>query len=161
MSWKKCKFATANLKNSMSEQLTNITSAEQESPELALAEHLHAGFPSPAADCTERIDITHELIRHPETTFYARIEGDSMQDAGIFSGDLVVIDRSLQASDGDYVAAYIDGEFTVKEFRLDPSGKCAWLIPHNDKYRKIRVDDENAFIIWGVITHTIHDVRTR
>ena len=145
----------------MSEQLLNITSAEQELPELALAEHLHAGFPSPAADCTERIDITRELIRHPETTFYARIEGDSMQDAGIFSGDLVVIDRSLQASDGDYVAAYIDGEFTVKEFRSDPSGKCAWLIPHNDKYRKIRVDDENAFVIWGVITHTIHDVRTR
>ena len=145
----------------MSEQLLNITSAEQESPELALAEHLHAGFPSPAADCTERIDITRELIRHPETTFYARIEGDSMQDAGIFSGDLVVIDRSLQAFDGDYVAAYIDGEFTVKEFRSDLSGKCAWLIPHNDKYRKIRVDDENAFVIWGVITHTIHDVRSR
>ena len=145
----------------MSEQLRDITSAEQSSPELALAEHLHAGCPSPSADCTERIDITRELIRHPETTFYARIEGDSMQEAGIFSGDLVVIDRSLQASDGDYVAAYIDGEFTVKEFRLDPSGKCAWLIPHNDKYRKIRVDDENAFVIWGVITHTIHDVRTR
>ena len=143
----------------MSEQLTNITSAEQVSPELALAEHLHAGFPSPAADCTERIDITRELIRHPETTFYARIDGDSMQDAGIFSGDLVIIDRSLQASDGDFVAAYIDGEFTVKEFRSDPSGKCAWLIPHNDKYRKIRVDDENAFIIWGVITHTIHKVK--
>ena len=145
----------------MSEQLTNITSAEQSTPELALAEHLHAGFSSPAADCTERIDITRELIRHPETTFYARIDGDSMQDAGIFNGDLVVIDRSLQASDGDYVAAYIDGEFTVKEFRLDPSGHCAWLIPHNDKYQPIRVEEENAFIIWGVITHTIHDVRTR
>ena len=145
----------------MSEVLSNITSAEQKSPELALAEHLHAGFPSPAADCTERIDITRELVRHPETTFYARIEGDSMQDAGIFSGDLVVIDRSIQASDGDYVAAYIDGEFTVKEFQSDPSGQCAWLIPHNDKYSKIRVDDENAFIIWGVITHTIHDVRSR
>ena len=143
----------------MSEQLTNITSAEQVSPELALAEHLHAGFPSPAADCTERIDITRELIRHPETTFYARIDGDSMQDAGIFSGDLVVIDRSLQASDGDFVAAYIDGEFTVKEFRSDPSGKCAWLIPHNDKYLKIRVDDENAFIIWGVITAAVHRLK--
>jgi len=140
----------------MSDQLSNITSAEQTSPELVLAEHLHAGFPSPAADYTERIDITRELIRHPETTFYARIEGDSMQDAGIFSGDLVVIDRSLQASDGDYVAAYIDGEFTVKEFRTDPSNHCAWLIPHNDKYSKIRVDDLNSFMIWGVITHTIH-----
>ncbi len=146
----------------MSELLTNITeAAEQSSPELFLAEHVHAGFPSPASDSTEYIDITRELIRHPETTFYARIEGDSMQDAGIFSGDLVVIDRSLQASDGDYVAAYIDGEFTVKEFRSDPSGQCAWLIPHNDKYRKIRVDDDNAFLIWGVITHTIHSCRSR
>ena len=142
-------------------QLTDITQAEQSSPELALAEHLHAGFPSPAADCTERIDITRELIRHPETTFYARIDGDSMQDAGIFSGDLVVIDRSLQADDGDYVAAYIDGEFTVKEFRHDPSHRCAWLIPHNDKYSRIRVDEDDSFIIWGVITHTIHNVRAR
>lgn len=159
MSEKCCTFAPYF--RAMSEQLTNITSAEQSSPELVLAEHLHAGFPSPAADCTERIDITHELVRHPETTFYARIDGDSMQDAGIFNGDLVVIDRSLRASDGDYVAAYIDGEFTVKEFRSDPSHECAWLIPHNDKYHPIRVDNDNSFIIWGVITHTIHYVRPR
>ena len=144
----------------MSEQLTCITQTEQPTPELALAEHLHAGFPSPAADYTERIDITREIIRHPETTFYARIEGDSMRGAGIFSGDIVVIDRSLHASDGDYVAAYIDGEFTVKEFRLDTANNCAWLIPHNDAYNPIRVDEENAFVIWGVITHTIHAIRS-
>ena len=141
------------------QQLSAITQAEQALPELALAEHLHAGFPSPAADYTERIDVTRELVRHPETTFYARIDGDSMQEVGIFSGDLVVIDRSLMASDGDFVAAYIDGEFTVKEFRSDPSGQCAWLIPHNKAFSPIRVDEENAFIIWGVITHTIHNVR--
>ena len=140
----------------MTKQLTNITQANQSSPELTLAEQLHAGFPSPAEDYTERIDITHEIIRHPETTFYARIEGDSMRDAGIFSGDLVVIDRSLNANDGDYVAAYIDGEFTVKEFRTDRTNNCAWLIPHNPAYMPIRVDENNAFIIWGVITHTIH-----
>ena len=143
----------------MSDQLIQITSAEQSTPELELAEHLHAGFPSPAADYTERIDITREIIRHPETTFYARIDGDSMRDAGIYSGDLVVIDRSLQASDGDFVAAYIDGEFTVKEFRRDPDGHSAWLIPHNRSFSPIRVDEQNAFVIWGVITHTIHDVR--
>lgn len=142
----------------MEQQLTDITQASPASPELVLAENLHAGFPSPAADYTERIDITRELIRHPETTFYARIEGDSMQDAGIFSGDLVVIDRSLTATDGNYVAAYIDGEFTIKEFRMDAAAHCAWLIPHNDKYKTIRVDEQNAFIIWGVITHTIHKV---
>ena len=142
----------------MEQQLADITQASQVSPELVLAENLHAGFPSPAADYTERIDITRELVRHPETTFYARIEGDSMQNAGIFSGDIVVIDRSLTAADGNYVAAYIDGEFTVKEFRMDSAAHCAWLIPHNDKYQAIRVDEQNAFIIWGVITHTIHKV---
>ena len=140
----------------MAQQLIDITQADQESPELYLAENLHAGFPSPAADYTDRIDITHEIIRHPETTFYARIEGDSMQDVGIFSGDIVIIDRSLTASNGDYVAAYIDGEFTVKEFQLDEKNHCAWLIPHNDRYERIRVNEENAFIIWGVITYTIH-----
>lgn len=139
-------------------KLTDISVVKDSTPELVLAENLHAGFPSPAADFTDRIDITREIIRHPETSFYARIEGDSMQNAGIFSGDLVVIDRSLQASDGDFVAAYIDGEFTVKEFRFDTANRCAWLIPHNDKYSRIRVTEENAFIIWGVITHTIHSV---
>ena len=144
-----------------SEQLTNLTQAGQASPELVLAEHIHAGFPSVAADYTERIDITREMVPHPETTFYARIEGDSMQDAGIFNGDLVVIDRSLKAADGDFVAAYIDGEFTVKEYRSDPSDQCAWLIPHNKAFKPIRVDKEDAFRVWGVITHTIHYVRAR
>lgn len=140
----------------MADQLVDFTPSRIGSPELTLAEYLHAGFPSPAADYTDRIDLTREIIRHPETTFYARIEGESMRDAGIFNGDLVVIDRSLQAKDGDYVAAYIDGEFTVKEFRPDAEHQCAWLIPHNEAYSPIRVTEENAFIIWGVITHTIH-----
>lgn len=142
-------------------ELTDLTPSRLGSPELPLAEHLHAGFPSPAADCTERIDITREIVRHPDTTFYARIDGESMRDAGIFSGDLVVIDRSLQASAGDYVAAYIDGEFTVKEFRPDSENNCAWLVPHNDSFSPIRVTEENAFIIWGVITHTIHTLTTK
>ena len=143
----------------MDQRLTNLTPADQPSPELVLAEKIHAGFPSPAADFTERIDITREIVSHPETTFYARIDGDSMQEAGIFSGDLVVIDRSLTAQNGDFVAAYIDGEFTIKEFQYDPDRQCAWLIPHNKKYQKIRVDADNAFIVWGVITHTIHSVK--
>ena len=140
--------------------LKNITAVEPSNIEIELAEHLHAGFPSPAADFTERIDISSVLIRHQETTFFARIEGDSMIEAGIFSGDLVVIDRSLEVQNGDYVAAYIDGEFAIKEYQLDPSGNCAWLIPHNPKYENIRVTEDNEFIIWGVVTHTIHQVKT-
>lgn len=140
----------------MSERLLDITGVKTPTRRMVLAENLHAGFPSPAADYTERIDITDEIIRHPETTFYARIDGDSMQDAGIRSGDLVVIDRSLQAADGDFVAAYIDGEFTIKEYRFDRKENCAWLIPHNKQFSPIRVSEENAFMIWGVITYTIH-----
>ena len=84
-----------------------------------------------------------------------------MRDAGILDGDIVVVDRSLDPKNGDFIIAFIDNEYTLKEFKLDEKNQCAWLIPHNDKYRKIRVDEENAFVIWGVITHTIHDVRTR
>lgn len=142
----------------MSELLKDIAAVKTPTRRMVLAENLHAGFPSPAADYTERIDITDEIVRHPETTFYARIDGDSMQNAGIRSGDLVVIDRSLQASDGDFVAAYIDGEFTIKEYRFDHSNNCAWLIPHNKQFAPIRVTEDNAFMIWGVITYVIHRV---
>ena len=140
----------------MSERLLDIVAAQTPTRRMVMAEGLHAGFPSPAADYTDRIDITDEIIRHPDTTFYARIEGDSMCEAGIRSGDIVVIDRSLQASDGDFVAAYIDGEFTVKEYRFDHNHNCAWLIPHNKQFSPIQVTEENAFVIWGVITYTIH-----
>ena len=118
---------------------------------------VQAGFPSPATDyLTEAIDLNRELIQHPECTFFARIKGDSMQEAHILDGDLAVVDKSLQARDGDYVVAYIDGEFTIKEFRNAPDGKSGWLIPHNPKYRKIHVTEDNEFIIWGVITYLIH-----
>lgn len=140
----------------MSEVLKDITGVKMPTRRLVLADNVHAGFPSPAADYTERIDITDEIIRHPETTFYARIDGNSMCEAGIHSGDIVVIDRSLQANDGNYVAAYIDGEFTIKEYRYDEHENCAWLIPHNPQFNPIRVTEENAFQVWGVITYIIH-----
>lgn len=140
----------------MSEKLKDISGVKLPTRKLVLAENVHAGFPSPAADYFDQIDITDEIIRHPETTFYARIDGDSMRDAGIHSGDIVVIDRSLVAQDGNFVAAYIDGEFTIKEYRFDESEQCAWLIPHNPQFSPIRVTNENAFLVWGVITYIIH-----
>lgn len=74
-------------------------------------EVIHAGFPSPAQDyMTESIDLNKELIHNKETTFYARVEGDSMIDAGIYNGDYVVIDNSLEANDGDYIAACVNGD---------------------------------------------------
>lgn len=117
---------------------------------------IKAGFPSPAQDyLTESIDLNKTLIKHSETTFYAKVSGDSLSDIGIADGDLVIIDKSLEAQNGDYVAAYIDGEFTLKQFLIDEANKCAWLIPANKKYRPIKVTEENDFVVWGVITSAI------
>lgn len=125
--------------------------------ELPLADvGIKAGFPSPAQDyLTESIDLNKELIRHSETTFLAKVAGDSLKDAGISDGDLVIIDKSLEAKNGDYVAAFIDGEFTLKQFKLDKQHQCAWLIPANKNYEPIQVTEDNHFLIWGVITSCI------
>ena len=103
---------------------------------------IKAGFPSPCLDyVTESIDLNKELIRHQETTFLARVSGHSLMDVGICDGDLVV--------------AYVDGDFTLKEFKMDKANQCAWLIPHNESYSPIKVTADNEFLIWGVLTHTI------
>ena len=117
---------------------------------------IKAGFPSPAQDyISGTIDLNRELIRHKETTFLARVSGNSLQDAGICDGDIIVIDKSLEAKNGDFVVAFVDGEFTLKEFRFDEAENCAWLIPHNKDYEPIKVTEENEFLVWGVLTYTI------
>lgn len=117
---------------------------------------IKAGFPSPAQDyLTESIDLNKELIRHKETTFLARVSGTSLMEAGINDGDIV----SLEAKNGDFVVAFIDGEFTLKEFRMDEANNCAWLIPHNKDFAPIKVTEDNDFMIWGVLTYTIKQLR--
>lgn len=117
---------------------------------------IKAGFPSPAQDyLTECIDLNQLVIRHKESTFYARVSGDSLRDAGIDDGDIVVIDKMLDAQDGSFVVAFVDGEFTLKRFKKDVSGECAWLMPANDKYKPIKVTADNDFIIWGVLTYAL------
>ena len=121
---------------------------------------IKAGFPSPAQDyLTASIDLNKELIRRKETTFLARVSGNSLMDAGISDGDIIVIDKSLEVKNGDFVVAFIDGEFTLKEFRLDEANHCAWLIPHNKDFEPIKVTEENEFMIWGVLTYTIKQLR--
>ncbi|MBR2016842.1 MAG: translesion error-prone DNA polymerase V autoproteolytic subunit [Prevotella sp.] len=121
---------------------------------------IKAGFPSPAQDyLTDSIDLNKELIRRKETTFLARVSGNSLMEAGINDGDLVVIDKSLEVKDGDFVVAFIDGEFTLKEFRRDEENNCAWLIPHNKQFEPIKVTEDNDFMIWGVLTYTIKQLR--
>lgn len=130
------------------------------SVELPYAEGIKAGFPSPAQDyMTDSIDLNKEIVKHKETTFYARVDGDSMQEAGIGNGDIVVIDKSLDVRNGDFIAAFIDGEFTLKQYKTDAAARCAWLMPANPAYPPIKVTEENNFIIWGVITHTIKKLR--
>jgi len=121
---------------------------------LPLAEGIKAGFPSPAADYSGlSIDLNTELIKHPSSTFYARVKGDSMVDAGINDGDLLIIDKSLEPSDGKIAVCCIDGEFTLKRIRIKADG--VYLYPANSNYRPIPVTNENEFLIWGILTHAI------
>ncbi|MBQ0023735.1 MAG: translesion error-prone DNA polymerase V autoproteolytic subunit [Prevotellaceae bacterium] len=121
---------------------------------------VRAGFPSPAQDyLTESIDLNRDIIKHQATTFYARCVGTSMLGAGIDDGDLLVVDKSLEAKDGDIVIAFIDGDFTVKRIKLDPSDKCLWLMPENDAFEPIKVDDSSDFEVWGVVTYNIKKMK--
>ncbi|MCK9310713.1 MAG: translesion error-prone DNA polymerase V autoproteolytic subunit [Bacteroidales bacterium] len=115
---------------------------------------ISAGFPSPASDFVDvAIDLNKHLIKHPSTTFFGRVRGQSMQDVGISDGDLLVIDKGLEPEDGKIAVCFIDGEFTVKRIRFQKDG--CYLMPANDAYKPIHVTADNEFLIWGIVTHVI------
>lgn len=115
---------------------------------------VHAGFPSPAQDCMENaIDLNRDLVRHPESTFYARVVGDSMIDADLNEGDILVIDKSLTPRDGCIAVCVLDGEFTVKQLRLYADHVV--LQPANEAYPPIRVAEGDRFSVWGIVTYAI------
>lgn len=115
---------------------------------------IKAGFPSPAADFEEdKISLDQMVVKHKEATFYARVKGNSMTDAGINDGDVLVIDRSLEPLDNKVAVCYIDGEFTVKRIKKDKD--CVWLMPENSSFPPIKVTEENELIIWGMVTHVL------
>jgi len=121
---------------------------------------LHAGFPSPAQNYMNgTIDLNRVLVRHRETTFLARVDGDSMKDAGIGNGDIVVIDKSLEAQDGDIVVAFLDGEFAIRRLTIDKKKKCACLMSADSKQKPIKITSENDLTIWGVVTYTIKKLK--
>lgn len=125
---------------------------------------IHAGFPSPAQDYMNPcIDLNKELVRHPAATFYGRVVGDSMLDAGVEEGDILVIDRALEASDGKMAVCFVDGEFTLKYISLKnpETGEKdgVWLVPANPKYRPMKVRDMSGFTVWGVVTYIIKKIR--
>lgn len=120
------------------------------------AERVPAGFPSPALDyLDDRIDLTRELIRHPAATFLMRVQGDSMRDARIADGDLLVIDRSVPPTPGAVVIAALDGGFTVKRLARLADGRLA-LCAANPAYAPIVPGDGGEVVCWGVVTYVIH-----
>lgn len=117
-------------------------------------EGIQAGFPSPGQDyMNESIDLNHELIHHPASTFYGRVSGESMTGDGIDDGDILVIDRSLEPADGDLAVCCIDGDFTLKRISLREGQ--VWLIPSNEAFDPILVTPDHRFEVWGVVTYTI------
>ncbi len=116
-----------------------------------------AGFPSPAEDYIEgRLDLNRHLIKHPAATFFVRVAGDSMIDAGIHPGDILVVDRALEPQDSNVVIAVIDGELTVK--RISQRHGKLFLMPDNEAYQPLEILAEMEFEVWGVVTSVIHSL---
>lgn len=139
--------------------ITEVFTADQSTDyELPLAEvSVQAGFPSPAEDYIEdRLDLNDHLINHPAATFFVRVAGTSMVDAGIHDGDILVVDRAVEAVDGKVVVAAINGNLSVK--RLKQEDDEVYLVSENEDYDDIEVTPHNEFQVWGVVTYVIHPV---
>lgn len=121
------------------------------------ASKIQAGFPSPADDYIEGyLDLNTKFIKHPSATFVLQATGDSMVDAGIFSGDWLLVDRSLEPSDGRIVIAAVNGELTVK--RLAKKGEKVQLLPANPQFKPIDITEDCQMVIWGVVTLVLHEL---
>lgn len=121
----------------------------------ALHNSVAAGFPSPAEDMGgQRVDLTRELVEHPQATFLLRARGISMTGAGILDGNILVVDRALSARSGSIVVAVVDGEFTVKT--LQRQGARVWLRAAHPAYHDIEPAEGQTLEVWGVVTAAIH-----
>lgn len=119
-----------------------------------ISQGINAGFPSPAADFEEeKISLDAFLIKNKEATFYAKASGNSMINAGINDGDILVIDRSLPVTNNKIAICFVDGEFTVKRIAIQEDKIL--LLPENPNYKPIEVSKENEFVVWGIVTYVI------
>lgn len=118
-----------------------------------------AGFPSPALDFMEyKIDLNKYVSKNnPHATFYIKVAGNSMINAGIDDGDILVVDRSLEPADNCIAICYLDGEFTVKRLKVDKSGLR--LMPENPAYQPITITEDNQFILWGIVTYVLKSLK--
>ncbi len=122
-----------------------------------VAARISAGFPSGMEDFIERkIDLNEMLVTHQASTYFIRVQGDSMTGAGIQDGDILIVDRSVEPDNGKIVIAVLDGELTVKRIRR--RGSRIFLHPENPKFAPLEVTAETAFEVWGVVMHVIHKV---
>ncbi len=120
-------------------------------------ESVSAGFPSPADDYLQtKLDLNELLVKNYSSTFFVRVVGDSMKDVGVFTGDILVVDRSLEAKDGNIVIAIIDGELTVK--RLNRTKNKIFLLPENNDYKPIEITEQMQFEVWGVVRTVVHSL---
>jgi DNA polymerase V len=141
--------------NNRFEVLQHVSHVRQEIP-LFLAK-IPAGFPSPAEDYLDKkLDLNNYLIKNPAATFFIRVKGNSMVNAGIRTGDLLIVDRSLEPKDKKIVIACLNGEFTIK--RIQKVGEKLYLAPENDSFTPIEIKEEMDFEIWGIVTSVIHTV---
>jgi len=123
-----------------------------------MATPVRAGFPNPADDARGLpLDLNELVVKHPVSTYYLRVAGDSMVGAGIIEGDIVVVDKSLEPKSGDIVVAAVDGDFTLKH--LKRKGQEAWLVAANPDYQPIALHEATDAQLWGVVTYVIHKTR--
>ena len=128
----------------------------ESSYESNLLGDVKAGFPSPAEDMREKLDLIKLLVRHKASTFFFRVSGVSMVDAALDEGDIIIVDRAIDPYNNCKAVCYIDGEYTVKRVEMN-SGNIR-LMPANEQdstYKPIEVTPENEFMIWGVVTYVI------
>jgi DNA polymerase V len=116
---------------------------------------VQAGFPSPAEDHMDMdLNLNDHLVQNPSATFCVKAIGESMKDAGIQSGDIMIVDKSLEPSNRSIVLAVIDGEFTVK--RVNMNENELYLMPENNSFSPIKITKEMDFQVWGIVTYIIH-----
>ena len=127
---------------------------KKSSNNIFIKDGISAGFPSPAGDFEEaRISLEKVLVKNKEATFYAKVSGESMKDAGLNDGDILVIDRSEEVKNNKIAVCYVNGEFTVKRIKIEKN--YVYLVPENKKYNPIKITEENELIVWGVVTYVI------
>lgn len=129
---------------------------DEQAAEFSLCGDVKAGFPSPAEDIREKLDLIKLLVKHKASTFFFRVSGVSMVDAALDEGDIIIVDRAIDPTNNCKAVCYIDGEYTVK--RVEMGDNMVRLMPANElntAYKPIVVTPDNEFLIWGVVTYVI------